>query len=145
VWHYSPVQAAGVLVAPVILLLKNTEGNHLALFMSFPWKVLHQSEDIDDIIRMSALRPQVVFKHSTRCNISSVAKKRLENSVPAPEIDFHYLDVISHRDISNKVGSIFEVWHESPQVLLILNGECLYDESHMGINMNEIIEQAAKK
>jgi bacillithiol system protein YtxJ len=74
-----------------------------------------------------------------------VAKRRIEHSFPAPEIDFHYLDVISHRDLSNRVGSIFEVWHESPQVLLITDGECIYDESHMGINMDDIIEQATKK
>ncbi len=113
--------------------------------MSFTWKNLHQPEDIDEIIRASALRPQLIFKHSTRCNISSVAKKRLEHSTQPQGIDFHYLDVISHRDVSNKVGSIFGVWHESPQILLIADGECIYDESHMGISMDDIIEQAAIK
>ncbi len=109
--------------------------------MSFPWKVLHQLEEIDDIKRASAIKPQVIFKHSTRCNISSIAKRRLEQANPTADIDFYYLDIISHRDISNKVGSAFEVWHESPQVLLIVNGECIYDESHMGINMDDILGQ----
>jgi bacillithiol system protein YtxJ len=112
---------------------------------NFPWKIMHQLEDIDDVIRMSALRPQVIFKHSTRCSISSVAKRRLEHSIPPEGLDFHYLDLIAHRDISNKVGQVFEVWHESPQVLLITDGECIYDESHMGINMDEIIEQTEQK
>lgn len=113
--------------------------------MSISWKPLHQLEDIDDIIRLSAIRPQVIFKHSTRCNISSVAKRRLENSPATESIDFHYLDLIAFRDLSNKVGQVFDVWHESPQVLLIVNGECIYDESHMGINMQDIIEQAMQK
>jgi len=113
--------------------------------VSFPWKVMHQLEDIDDIIRLSALRPQVIFKHSTRCSISSVAKRRLEYAVPAEEIDFHFLDIIALRNISNQVGQIFEVWHESPQVLLIADGECIYDESHMGINMDDIVQQASTK
>jgi bacillithiol system protein YtxJ len=112
---------------------------------SFPWKVMHQLEDIDDIIRLSALRPQVIFKHSTRCSISSVAKRRLEHAVPSGEIDFHFLDIIALRDISNQVGKVFEVWHESPQVLLITDGECTYDESHMGINMDDILQQALPK
>jgi len=34
------------------------------------------------------------------------------------------------------------VSHESPQVLLIKNGNCVYDESHGGIQMEEIEEQA---
>ncbi len=110
--------------------------------LTFPWKIIHQSEDIDDIVRLSALRPQLIFKHSTRCSISSVAKRRLEHAGPAEAIDFHLLDVIALRDISNKVGQVFEVWHESPQVLLITGGECIYDESHMGISMDDIIEQA---
>ncbi|MCU0403151.1 MAG: bacillithiol system redox-active protein YtxJ [Chitinophagaceae bacterium] len=113
--------------------------------MNFSWKQLHQSEEIDDIIRMSCLRPQVIFKHSHRCNISSVAKRRLENHGPAEGIDFYILDVISNRDLSNRVGQIFEVWHESPQVLLIIDGECIYDESHMGISMNDLLEQAEPK
>jgi bacillithiol system protein YtxJ len=113
--------------------------------MSFPWKVMHQLEDIDDIVRLSALRPQLIFKHSTRCNISSVAKRRLENAGPAEGIDFHYLDIISNRNISNRIGQVFDVWHESPQVLLIADGECIYDESHMGINMDDIHQQALPK
>jgi bacillithiol system protein YtxJ len=35
-----------------------------------------------------------------------------------------------------------EVWHESPQVLLVKNGECVYDESHMGIRMDDLLEAA---
>lgn len=113
--------------------------------MVFPWKTLHQLEDIDGIVRASAFRPQVIFKHSTRCSISSIAKRRIEQA-PTPEgIDFHYLDVIANRNISNQIGALFEVWHESPQVLLIVEGECIYDESHSGINMEEIVEQAYKK
>jgi bacillithiol system protein YtxJ len=110
--------------------------------MSFSWKPIHQIEDIDAIILASSLRPQVIFKHSTRCSVSSVAKRRLENSSDVKDIDFHLLDVIANRDISNKVGSHFEVWHESPQVLLIMNGDCIYDESHLGISMLEIEAQA---
>jgi bacillithiol system protein YtxJ len=113
--------------------------------MQFPWKFMHQLEDIDDIIRMSALRPQVIFKHSTRCNISSVARRRLEHSEIPQQIDFHLIDLISYRDISNRISQVLDVWHESPQVLLIVNGECIYDESHLGIDMEEIEKQATLK
>ena len=39
---------------------------------------------------------------------------------------------------------MFDVYHESPQILLIKNGKCTYDESHSGIDMNDIEEHAKK-
>lgn len=108
------------------------------------WKNLSDAEGLEEIKRRSADTPQVIFKHSTRCSISSMAKSRLERTTPPETIDFNFLDLISHRDISAKIAEDFHVEHESPQVLVIKNGECVYDESHTGIDMNEIIEQALK-
>jgi len=42
-----------------------------------------------------------------------------------------------------KVKELFDVYHESPQVLLIKNGECHYEESHLGIDMFELGDQIA--
>jgi bacillithiol system protein YtxJ len=106
------------------------------------WKVLKEESELDEIISRSEAKPQVIFKHSTRCSISSVAKGRLERAEAPSKVDFYYLDLISYRNISNKVSQLFKVHHESPQVLVIKNGECVYDESHMGINMQEILENA---
>ena len=69
-------------------------------------------------------------------------KDRLEHVGPPDEMDFYFLDLLRHRQLSNKIASIFSVHHESPQILLIKNGECTYDESHDGIDMKEIAEQA---
>jgi len=88
-------------------------------------------------------RPQVIFKHSTRCGISAMAKSRLERSTPVENADFYYLDLINYRSLSRKVAEEFNVYHESPQVLVIRNGECIYDESHLGISMEDIKEHAA--
>lgn len=106
------------------------------------WISLTNEEQLHQIKVNSNARPQVIFKHSTRCSISSVAKSRLERSIQSDEVDFYFLDLIKYRTISNKIAADFNVYHESPQVLLIKNGECTYDESHSGIDMEEIIEQA---
>ncbi len=106
------------------------------------WKPLTNDQDIDAIKEASFTQPQVIFKHSTRCSISSMAKSRLERATPAPNTQFHYLDLIAHRNISNLIADTFDVAHESPQVLLIKKGACVYDESHSGISMDEITEQA---
>lgn len=106
------------------------------------WINLTNEEQLQDIITKSASRPQVIFKHSTRCSISSVAMQRLKRGTLPEEVDFYYLDLIAYRSLSNKVAEQFSVHHESPQILVIKNGECTYDESHMSISMDDIIEQA---
>lgn len=75
--------------------------------------------------------------------MSSVAKSRLERSESLPNADFYFLDLIKYRAISDKISDHFSVYHESPQVLVIKNGECIYDESHSAINMEDIAGQAA--
>lgn len=104
------------------------------------WISLTTEEQLDQIKEKSAAVPQVIFKHSTRCSISSMVLDRLERSAPPASTDFYFLDLIAHRNVSNKIAELFGVYHESPQVLIIKNGECVYDESHMGIRMDEIAE-----
>jgi bacillithiol system protein YtxJ len=105
------------------------------------WKNLETVKQLDEIIGESHQHPVLIFKHSTRCSISSMAKNRLDRHEVPTNSSFYYLDLIAHRDISNKVAEVFQVKHESPQVLLIKNGACEYEESHNGITFEEIEEQ----
>ncbi len=109
------------------------------------WIQLTDELQLDEIVLKSNSKPQVIFKHSTRCSISSMAKSRLERSEAPEQADFYYLDLIAHRNISNKIAQNFNVYHESPQVLVMRNGECVYDESHGSIDMEEIREQVVIK
>ncbi|MDQ6757778.1 MAG: bacillithiol system redox-active protein YtxJ [Bacteroidota bacterium] len=106
------------------------------------WISLLNEEQLNELKEKSYSKPQVIFKHSTRCSISNMAKNRLERSSQSTDLNFYFLDLIKHRNISNKIAEDFKVYHESPQVLVIRNGECIYDESHSGIDMEEIVEQA---
>ncbi|MCY7421281.1 MAG: bacillithiol system redox-active protein YtxJ [Chitinophagaceae bacterium] len=105
------------------------------------WIKLNSLQQLEEIKQKSNDKPQVIFKHSTRCSVSSMAKNRLERKEFPEEADFYYLDLIANRSISLKIEEDFKVYHESPQILVIKNGECVYDESHSGINMDEIKEQ----
>lgn len=102
------------------------------------WIDLQDEQQLSNILERSFEQPQVIFKHSTRCGISSSAKRRLEQSNAPEEISFYYLNIISYRGISNKIAEQFRVRHESPQILLIKNGECIYQESHGSIQMQRI-------
>jgi bacillithiol system protein YtxJ len=105
------------------------------------WIKLESLAQLQNLIKASANRPQVIFKHSTRCSISAMVFHRLDKEETPAGADFYYLDLIAHRDISNQIAEGFQVFHESPQILVIKNGECIYDESHHAIMMDELLEQ----
>lgn len=107
------------------------------------WINLEDDTQLEALKERSKTKAQVIFKHSTRCSISSMIKNRLDKNAGSDNIDFYYLDLIAHRHLSNKIAEDFFVEHESPQILLIKNGACVYDESHSGITFPEIEEQAA--
>ena len=104
------------------------------------WKEFTTEEALQEIKNRSAEKPQVIFKHSTKCSISSMAKSRLERAIAPDGIEFNYLDLIAHRNVSSKIAEEFNIEHASPQVLIIKDGACIYDESHNAINMDEIVE-----
>lgn len=107
------------------------------------WIDLTSEEQLKQINEQSNTQPVVIFKHSTRCSISMMAKGRLDRETAPDNVPFYYLDLLNHRNISNKIAELYSVHHESPQVLIIKNGECIYDESHNGISMKDIAAEVA--
>ena len=104
------------------------------------WKSLTTANDLATLIDRSYEQPQVIFKHSTRCATSSMAKNRLEKSGDSGDIEFSLVDVISQRMLSAHVAETLDVWHESPQAILVIKGKVVYDESHISIRMDDIKE-----
>ncbi|MGZ3884836.1 MAG: bacillithiol system redox-active protein YtxJ [Bacteroidia bacterium] len=87
-------------------------------------------------------RTVLIFKHSTRCGISAMALNRLESKWPDPgPFPCYFLDLLKHRDISDRIAAEFNVAHQSPQVLLIRNGICIYHSSHSDIRVEDILSQ----
>ncbi|MBK8566902.1 MAG: bacillithiol system redox-active protein YtxJ [Saprospiraceae bacterium] len=106
------------------------------------WKPLTNLQELNEVIDRSKQVPCLIFKHSTRCSISFMAKHRLEAQwdFNATEIEPYYLDLISYRNVSNEIAERFQVYHESPQILLIKDGDCYHDASHLDISVEEIKE-----
>lgn len=104
------------------------------------WIDLSQLSQIDEI--KAAEGYSLIFKHSTRCSISMMAKRSFERDwdVIPTDVDCYFLDLISHRDISAYIAEVFQVHHESPQLLLIKNGDCILDSSHGDISADEVLE-----
>ncbi|MBC6991193.1 MULTISPECIES: bacillithiol system redox-active protein YtxJ [Hymenobacter] len=111
------------------------------------WQPLTQPEQLTDIVRESHEQPVMIFKHSTSCSISAAAKSKLErqwDEAGLQEAKIYYLDLLRYRPISAEIAQQFGVRHESPQLLLIQDGECRYDASHMGIRLSDIKNQLAQ-
>ena len=99
------------------------------------WINLDHVDTINNIIiPKSWNKPVIIFKHSTRCSISRFALKQFESEYNLEDkVDLYYLDLLNYRDISNEIAILFQVVHQSPQILIIKNGVVVYDASHSDI------------
>ena len=100
-----------------------------------PWQALIHVSQLDEILKRSNSKTQVIFKHSTRCGISSMVMNQFVSAYDVDaNIDLYYLDLLSFRDVSNEVGYTFQVIHQSPQLIVIKNGATVAHASHGAIN-----------
>ena len=104
------------------------------------WNNIQTQKQIEDAVNASYQKYQIIFKHSTTCPVSSMAKMRLESKWDLNHVDAHFLDLLSYRSISNYIAESLEVHHESPQLLLLKNCDVIYYSSHLDISVDEIKE-----
>ncbi|MFP5080435.1 bacillithiol system redox-active protein YtxJ [Pedobacter sp. JCM 36344] len=108
------------------------------------WKYITDLDQINNIKKQEGY--SLIFKHSTRCSVSMMAKRRFEMDWEAiPEnTSLYFLDLIKYRPISVQIAETFQVQHESPQILLIKDGNCVLDASHSDISAEEVAEVIGK-
>jgi bacillithiol system protein YtxJ len=107
------------------------------------WNNLEKASQLEAINEESKNIPVMLFNHSTRCSISDMAINRIQSNwkdTDNQHIKPYYLDLIAHRDISNLIAQQYGIEHQSPQVLIISNGECIYHESHTNIRYNDVMK-----
>lgn len=104
------------------------------------WKNITTEEGFYIIIAQSINKPQIIFKDSTTCGISAHAKDRLINGFDLIDgkADFHYLDLLTFRSISNLISQELKITHQSPQILIIKDKQVIYTSSHHAINTIDI-------
>ncbi len=104
------------------------------------WLIINDLSSYKAAYHKSFQEPILIFKHSTRCSISSLALNRIEYSKEGERFinNCYYLDLLKHRDLSNLIADDFQVIHASPQILVIKNGKCIYNTSHNNISWSNI-------
>ncbi len=102
-----------------------------------PLTNLNQLEEIKEISKSEAV---LIFKHSTRCGISSMLIKQFENLFTEEHepLKVYYLDLLRYRNISDEVGYRFQVMHQSPQLLVIRNENSVHNASHYDITLTDL-------
>ena len=114
--------------------------------MALNWNQITSEEDIEKLKEDSKDKKVLIFKHSNRCGVSSRVLSRLEKDwqpEASDKIVPYFINLNSYRNLSNKIAQDFGIRHESPQALLISGGVCIYNDSHFGIEFNDIVNLAS--
>ena len=111
------------------------------------WNSLTSKDQLQTIDQNSHIKPVAIFKHSTRCGISSMAEHALKNgwNWTDEDLDFYHLDLLSFRDISNEIASHYNVVHQSPQLIWIEGGQASDVRTHHAIEPSVIEGWLAKR
>lgn len=104
------------------------------------WSYIESDEDLQKAL--SSLGKIALFKHSTRCPVSSMAKNRLEKSwiEATNEMPIYFLDLIKYKELSNKIARQLAIEHASPQLILVEEGKSIYVASHNMIQSSEVVK-----
>lgn len=100
------------------------------------WISVTATEDVYKILEESVKKPQIIFKDSITCGISAHAKEKLQNGYTQLEgkADFHYLDLLGFRPVSNLIAQELKVTHQSPQIIVLKDKKVVYTTSHHAID-----------
>jgi bacillithiol system protein YtxJ len=106
------------------------------------WIHLSESGQLNGLVAESNSIPVVIYKHSSRCGLSFMTENKLEEGwdVLQPKVKLYFLDLIRYREVSSAVAERFNVRHQSPQILVIKNGICVYNTSHHEISVDAILK-----
>jgi bacillithiol system protein YtxJ len=102
------------------------------------WITINSEEEVNNIYNSTDY--SIIYKHSPRCMTSLMAYRQLKSEVSAAseiEIPIYIVDVVQNRKESMAIANSFQVEHESPQILVVKNGECIYDASHEDVSLRE--------
>lgn len=118
-----------------MILLKKLFGSKVSEEKkNIDWIPLESFDQLSEI--EASEKPVIIFKHSTRCGISTMVLRKFERNftIDDNQLKMYFLDLIAYRSISNKIAGDYDVRHESPQLLLIKNGKAIAHNSHSGIH-----------
>lgn len=106
------------------------------------WNILTDPKQVDEVVHASEKGPQLIYKHSHTCGICHAALEEIEEKFDDihSKADMHFVNVKKSRPVSDAAAEDLGVRHESPQVLIIDEGKCVWHKSHWSIKADAILE-----
>jgi bacillithiol system protein YtxJ len=103
---------------------------------------LTEIEQWEELLEASSTKPALVFKHSTRCNVSADAHDEFMTYLghANPNYTYALVNVLESRPVSDRISESLQVKHQSPQALVIKNGEAVWHDSHWRITESKLKE-----
>jgi len=107
------------------------------------WNTITTEQDVKDIVAKSKDKPQIIFKDSVTCGISAYAKSRIVDGYDEIDgkADFNYLDLLAYRPVSNFIAEHLGVYHQSPQIIILKDGEVAHSVTHHAITASGIARE----
>lgn len=83
--------------------------------------------------------PRLIFKHSPTCGRSTRAYSEVSLFADAhPDLPVFLVDVLAQRGLSQQIAVELRLRHASPQVILVADGQPLWNASHGGVTAQAI-------
>lgn len=101
---------------------------------------LTTQSELDEVFEASHEQAMLVFLHDPWCPISAMASRQ----VAQVDSDILRVDVSRQHDLSREIERRTGVRHESPQMLLIRDGEAAWHASHSRIDRPSIEQAVAE-
>ncbi len=97
---------------------------------------IKNAESFEELLIRSNTAPVVIFKHSTTCSVSSAAYQELKRF----NGEVVLVEVQSARELSREIEKRTGITHQSPQVLVLRNGQAIWNASHWQVRSEAIAE-----
>jgi bacillithiol system protein YtxJ len=106
-----------------------------------PFTPVADAQALEELFTLSHSQPVLLFKHSTTCPISAAAYQEMSRHKGAVS-----LVVVQHaRDISRRIEKLTGVRHESPQAIILRNGQAVWSASHWNITTKTVQSALAQQ
>jgi bacillithiol system protein YtxJ len=101
---------------------------------------LQTTDDLDRLVDASRAEPVLIYKHSLTCGTSGMALEEIRDLLAGPPLRARVGLVLvqSARVVSTLIASRFGVRHESPQELLVRDGQVIWHASHFRVTAEAI-------
>jgi len=92
-----------------------------------------QEEQWQDLLDQSMNESVFLFKHSTRCGVSSMVLSRFEKQMRERNKNYYFLNILRNRDLSNWIADELNIRHESPQLIVLKEAKVIAYDSHYNL------------